>query len=1036
MPVSRENNFTWEKLIKTISDSVYYKLLFSKTPITITSLPIGFLSLLLSARVFKNDFPLLIITEEGVAEKLFLMMNDLLPGLSHFAPSIQKNKEAMTAFITEEEKYFAEAYNYLVEDGRGILVVSGSALNQPVRSPGDRSVTEYHIRTNEKINIANLLNSLSLWGYEKESEVTTPKTYSVRGGIIDIYPLYSKHPIRVETFGNLIESIRLFNPVSQLSIENINNIRLLAPSGFSPNHKISLKDLICNHFEDVYYVSKAGGLLRISNTKEFSIEKVKFKGAELDKKIISIKTKKVYVFSSEKSIGEKIKNKLGRFSVIEKPLPIGFSCDDLGFIVYGYSNLRVQRPSSIKEHSLPYINQERLSLSNIEWGDPVVHENYGIGLYRGLSEKIETIGHRDSIVIEYANGGIVRVPIDRFDKVHKYIYAHKGSFKLSTLGTKRWERQKEIVLKSAESIVEDLMALYTSKQTPRTFAYSHDNEFVEMLAANFPFEETPDQEKAIQDVLQDLNKPFPMDRVIFGDVGFGKTEVALRGAMKAIAGGKQVFFLAPTTLLADQHFITSKNRLGDLGVNIALLSRFQTIKEQTKIIRQIEAGNIDLIIGTHRLFSNDVVVNNLGLLIIDEEHRFGVKHKERLRTLKQDVDVLTLTATPIPRTLQQSLFGIRDVSRINTPPLERLPIKTIVQYFNWDSIKEQMDRELRRGGQVYFLHNDINSIPFVVDKIRTFFPKHAIVGAHGSIPSRKLEKIILSFFNGEIDILVCTTIIESGLDITLANTIIINNAHHFGMAQLYQIRGRVGRGNIQAYCWLLIPNKTLKKEAYDRLKAIEHFSSLGSGYQIALKDLEIRGAGNLFGYEQSGNIGKVGYNLYCKILTKALDGKLKGHGLKNVMRPVISFKGGAYLPEKYIPLVQDRIYYYQRLASAINADEVAAVKKEIVDRFGKAGKEAENVLSAAYIRELFTDMGVKKILLDTNVVELEFSSDSIIRGLDFSKLYKVLQSQNMDYSFKQHKNDNIALSIKTGTLIESVSIANKINRLLKERLSV
>ena len=1036
MPVSRENSFTWEKLIETISASIYYKRLFSKTPITITSLPIGFLSLLLSSRVSKNNLPLLVITEIDVAEKLFLMMNDLLPGLAHFAPSIQKNRETSIAFITEDEKRFADAYNYLVEGCRGVLVVSGSALNQKVRSPNDRSVTEYHFKTYDKINITNLLSSLSLWGYGKESEVITPKTYSVRGGIIDIYPLYAKYPIRVETFGNLVESIRLFNPVSQLSIETINRVRLFAPSGFSPNNKISLKDLIDDHFEDVYYVSLNGELLYISNTKVPGAEEVEFKGDKLNKKTVFTKTKKVYIFSSEKSIGKKIKDQLGRFSVIEKPLPFGFSCDDLGFVVYGYSDLRVQRPSSINEHSLPYINQERLSLSNIEWGDPVVHENYGIGLYRGLSEKKEPGNHQDSIVIEYANGGIVRVPIDRFDKVHKYISAQKESFKLSTLGTKHWEIQKAAVLKSAESIVEDLVALYSSKQTARTFSYSHDDEFVEMLAANFPFEETPDQEKAIHDVLQDLNKPFPMDRVIFGDVGFGKTEVALRGAMKVIAGGKQVFFLAPTTLLADQHFITSKNRLGDLGVKIALLSRFQTKKEQTKIIEQIESGNIDLIVGTHRLFSNDVVVNNLGLLIIDEEHRFGVKHKERLRTLKRDVDVLTLTATPIPRTLQQSLFGIRDVSRINTPPLERLSIKTTVQYFNWDSIKEQMDRELRRGGQIYFLHNDINSIPFVVDKIRTFFPNHATVGAHGSIPSKNLEKIILSFFNGEIDILVCTTIIESGLDITRANTIIINNAHRFGMAQLYQIRGRVGRGNIQAYCWLLIPNKTLKKEAYNRLKAIEHFSSLGSGYQIALKDLEIRGAGNLFGYEQSGNIGKVGYDLYCKILKKALDDKLKTPGSKDVMRPVVSFKEGAYLSEKYMPLIQDRIYYYQRLASAISTDEVAAVKKEIIDRFGKAVKEAKNVFSVAYIRELFTDMGVKKILLDTNVLELDFSSDSVNRGLDFSKLYNVLQSQNRKYFFKQRKNNSVALAIKTGAISESVSMAKEINRLLREKLSV
>lgn len=1035
MTVSRENSLPWERLLESISASVYYNRLFSQMPISITSLPIGFLSLLLSARVMNENSPLVVLIENDEAERLSLILEDLLPGFAHYSPATQKKTETSIAFITEDEKRFADAYNFLIEVRRGIVVVSGAALNQQVRPPNAGNSLKYHIKTNEKININNLLNSMTQWGYEKESEVKTSKTYSVRGGIVDIYPLYSIHPVRIEMFGSLVESIRLFNPVSQLSIETITSFDLFAPSGFSLNDKISLEYLISDLFEKVYYLSSSENSFCISNTKESGIEEIEFKGSELNKKAVFIKPKNLYIFSSEKSIGKTIKDRLGDFLVIEKPLPVGFSCDDLGFTVYGYSDLKIQRPTLNKDFYLPDLNQERFSLTNIEWGDPVVHENYGIGLYRGLSEKNENRHLYDSIIIEYANGGVVRVPVDRFDKVHKYISAQKGIFKLSNLGTKNWERQKARVLHSAESIVEDLIVLYSSKQTARTFSYSRDDEFVEMLAANFPFEETPDQQKAIHDVLQDLNKPFPMDRVIFGDVGFGKTEVALRGAMKAIAGGKQVFFLAPTTLLADQHFITSNNRLVDLGVKIALLSRFQTKKEQTKIINQIEAGDVDLVVGTHRLLSNDVVVNNLGLLIIDEEHRFGVKHKERLRTIKQDVDVLTLTATPIPRTLQQSLFGVRDVSRINTPPLERLSIKTTVQYFNWDSIKEQIGRELRRGGQIYFLHNDIVSIPFIVDKIRGFFPNNTIIGAHGSVPNKSLENIILSFFSGEIDILVCTTIIESGLDVTKANTIIINNAHRFGIAQLYQIRGRVGRGNVQAYCWLLIPNKTLKKEAYERLKAIEYFSSLGSGYQIALKDLEIRGAGNLFGYEQSGNIGKVGYDLYCKILKKALDDKLKGPGLKNAMRPVVSFKGSAYLPDKYMPLVQDRIYYYQRLASAISTDEVADVKKEIVDRFGKTNKEIENVLIVANLRELFSGMGVKKILLDTNVVKIDFSKESVSLILDFSTLYNVLQSQNREHSFKQHKNDSIVLTIKTRDLSESVSMAKEINRLLKEAFS-
>lgn len=1035
MTVSRENSFAWDNLIETVSTSIYFNSLFSKKPISIKSLPIGFLTLLLSAFVKAKTHPLIIIADDIESENLYLALSDLLPGLAHFAPKKQGGPDTSSVFISEDEKQFADAYNYLVSKDRGVLVVSASVRARLVRSPLEKNSSEHCFETGAKSNLSALLRSLSLWGYEKTIETLIPKTYSVRGGIIDIYPLYSKYPVRIETFGNLIESIRLFNPVSQLSIKTISDFSIVAPSGFSSNNKVSFHSLI-EDVKSVYYVKRhKKKFFRVSNTISSTFKEIPFDGSHIDKNISIKNNNKTYVFTSEKSIRKKIKTELGKISIIEKPLPRGFWSNDLAVTVYGYSDLNIQRPSSESFVSVAPDASERFTLNNIEWGDPVVHENYGIGLYRGLAKKTGVGNQRDFIAIEYAGGGIVNVPTDRFDVVHKYISTHKETIKLSVLGSKRWVNQKSLIRKSTESIVDDLVAIYSSKNTKRSFSYSSDNELIELLGGSFPFEETPDQKSAIQDVLEDLSKPSPMDRVVFGDVGFGKTEVALRGAVKAIAGGKQVFFLAPTTLLADQHYITCKNRLGDLGIKVALLSRFQTKKEQLEIIYQIEARKLDIVVGTHRLLSDDIVTNSLGLLIIDEEHRFGVKHKERIRTLKLDVDVLTLTATPIPRTLQQSLFGVRSVSRIDTPPMERLSIKTTVQFFNWEKVKEQIERELRRGGQVYFLHNDINSIPFLVEKIHSLFPNHSTVGAHGSMPSKHLEKIILSFFNGEIDILVCTTIIESGLDVTRANTIIINNAHRFGIAQLYQIRGRVGRGNIQAYCWLLIPNKTLKKEAYERLRAIEHFSSLGSGYQIALKDLEIRGAGNLFGYEQSGNIGKVGYHLYCKILKKALDKKLEAPGSKAVTRPTVSIQGNAFFPEEYIPLVQDRIYYYQRLASAINTEEIIAVKNEVLDRYGKGGEEAKNVISAAYIRELFVNLGVEKILLSSRLLKFRFSDQPKDEGINFTKLYDMLQKRPWNYSFKQRDNKGFSLVVNTRSIIESISFAKEINKLLKANYS-
>ncbi len=1030
MGVSRENISPWSKLIDIVANTDSYKRLFVDRRGSAGHLPFGFLSLLLSTRVLKESSSLIIILDESLSERVYLSVFDLIPNLVFFAPSTQNTSVVENFFITENEKRFSGAYNYLVDPTRpGVVFISEPALEEMVRDPEDNVSIKYSFKTKKKLAFENLVRSLSLWGYEKESEVKTPKTFSIRGGILDIYPLYSKYPVRIELFGNIIDSIRFFNPASQLSIKSLHTYEIYAPSGFSKRNKIPLGELINKSFNEIVTLLELDGEFFLAHSEDLQTGSFSFKG-EVPNKNINLRNKKIFVFSSGKSIGKNLKERLGNYFIIEKPLLSGFSLDETGVIVFGYSDLNIQRPVSVaneNDHAMPY---ESFSLSNISWGELVVHENYGIGRYRGLSDRINNEEHQDSIVIEYADGGIVRVPIDRFDKIHKYISSNKDSVKLSSLGSKKWERQKRLVHQATREILDDLVALYSQKQQPRSFSYTRDDELVDFMSASFPFQETLDQRAAIHDILNDLNGSSPMDRVVFGDVGFGKTEVALRGAMKVISGGKQVFFLAPTTLLADQHYITSRERMGELGVSIALLSRFQTKKEQVKILTQIESKKVDLIVGTHRLLSEDVPINNLGMLIIDEEHRFGVRYKERLRILKKDIDVLTLTATPIPRTLQQSLFGVRDVSQINTPPLERLPIKTIVQFFDWASIKKIIKRELSRGGQVYFLHNDIQSIPFMVEKIRLMFPKNKTMGAHGSIPSKTLEKIILSFFNGDIDILVCTTIIESGLDVTRANTIIINNSHRLGLAQLYQIRGRVGRGNLQAYCWLLIPKKTLKKDAYERLRAIEHFCSLGSGYQIALKDLEIRGAGNLFGYEQSGNIGKVGYELYCKILLKSLDEKLKKVETKKEIRPRIIFKGPAFLPEDFIPLVQDRIYYYQRLASAKGVESVRVIENEIVDRFGQLIPEVKNVIFISVLRELFINKGVEKILLDSKKLLLIFNGENFNDQFNLLNLHKLFQNQGWEYFFKPLKQNKLSVSLKTTSLNESLEVIQKINSLL------
>ena len=483
-----------------------------------------------------------------------------------------------------------------------------------------------------------------------------------------------------------------------------------------------------------------------------------------------------------------------------------------------------------------------------------------------------------------------------------------------------------------------------------------------------------------------------MDRLLYGDVGFGKTEVALRAAMIAINSGKVVFFLSPTTVLSDQHFITSKNRLEHLGVNIELLSRFKSKKEQSKILNDLSNNKIDLVIGTHRLLSDDVPVENLGLLIVDEEHKFGVKHKNKIQHLKKHTDILTLTATPIPRTLQQSLVGIRDTSRITTPPLNKLPIKTYIKRFDWGWIKDSIEKETSRGGQVYFLHNDIKNLNKIKESLSDFFPNLNIQIGNGQMHSKDLEKIILEFFEGKIDVLVCTTIIESGLDVTNANLIIIDNAHRFGLSQLYQIRGRVGRSSREGSCYLTIPKRIqLKEDAFKRLKALEYYSFLGSGYDIAMKDLEIRGSGNLFGYEQSGQISKVGLKMYNKILREAVD-KSKGLVKTENKKTNIIFSGDAFIDTKYINSTQERINYYQKLGSCSSIKNVKTIKKEIIDRFGPMGQTTKNIINITKYKIMLTEIGSSKCVINKDSVLIKFDDNrSGFNGLEFvEKINKTL----------------------------------------------
>ncbi|SVB65254.1 uncharacterized protein METZ01_LOCUS218108, partial [marine metagenome] len=508
------------------------------------------------------------------------------------------------------------------------------------------------------------------------------------------------------------------------------------------------------------------------------------------------------------------------------------------------------------------INQKRSEeyFYSYKWGDYITHVDYGVGIFRGIVKK----HNKDYLKLEYANNSTVHLLAQRIDMIAPLVGTKKQ--KINNLGGRAWSARMDKAKNNIRNIIADMVDVNKNRLLRREIAYKKEDYFEKLLGESFPYTETGDQAEAIKDIYKDMVSPGLMDRLIIGDVGFGKTEVALRAAAKAAFSGVLTMVVAPTTILANQHYILFKNRLDNFGVIVEMLSRFVTQKKQNIIINNIVNKQVDILVGTHKLLSDTIPKNRLGLLIIDDEHRFGVVHKNKLLKLKQSVDVLTLTATPIPRTLQQAILGLKSVSLINTPPVKRVPIKTQVVYQNWGFIKKIMDVELNRGGQVYFLHNRINSMRFYEKKIVELLPGSNIASAHGEMNSRDLEKTILSFFEGNIKVLITTTIIEAGLDVPNANTIIITAAHMYGLSQLYQIRGRVGRGERQGFCYLVIPKEEgLTGDATERLKTIQENADLGSGYRISIKDLELRGAGNVFGYEQSGHISNVGYHLYCKM---------------------------------------------------------------------------------------------------------------------------------------------------------------------------
>lgn len=642
----------------------------------------------------------------------------------------------------------------------------------------------------------------------------------------------------------------------------------------------------------------------------------------------------------------------GEIMVASGRLGNGFEYPTLKFVVLSEKDIFKERKAKKPKKKSQYSGQKINSLSEISVGDYVVHEKYGLGIYRGM-EKIESDGiTKDYINIEYKDASNLFVPASQLELIQKYSNLSARKPKLNKLGGTEWEKAKSRVRSQVQIAAQDLVKLYAERQAKEGYAYGKDTVWQKEFEELFPYEETEDQLSAIEDTKRDMESHRIMDRLICGDVGYGKTEVAIRAAFKAVMDSKQVVYLVPTTILAQQHYNSFKERMEHYPVEIAMLSRFCTPKEQKRIFDGLKNGTIDIVIGTHKVLSKNIKYKNLGLLIIDEEQRFGVKQKEKIKQLKKDVDVLALSATPIPRTLHMSLAGIRDMSVLEVPPVDRRAIQTYVMEYNEELVREAIERELGRGGQVYYVYNRVNNIDEVAAGLQRLLPNATVEYAHGQMGERQLETIMSGFINKEIDVLVSTTIIETGLDIPNVNTMIIQDAQLFGLSQLYQLRGRVGRSNRTAYAFLMYRrNSILKEEAEKRLKAIREFTDLGSGFKIAMRDLEIRGAGNLLGAEQSGHMESVGYDLYCKMLNEAVL-TMKGEQQEvDTFTTSIDLSIDAYIPETYIKSESEKLSWYKRIATIETQEESEDMIEEMTDRYGDTPAPLIRLMDVALLRE-------------------------------------------------------------------------------------
>lgn len=1093
----------------------------------ITGANAGAFSLLLKRIVSEQNAPLILIEEnESKAQNLYGELNSILEDdAAHYFP-VDATIATQTAVSSPDElSSRIQSLNFLLSGKPGIVVTTPQGLQYKLSSPADFAKARREFAPEKEYELTELNNWLVGAGYKKEALVARPGEFAIRGDILDIYPLDRENPVRIEFFGDEIDTIKEFDLASQRSQKEIEQVTVAAAQDrvfakdaiFNAAEKIkndmvdapapakAVKDhfaVVLDNLEDGglpdnyaflvdYLIEKPSSLLEyLPKNGEIllddlplikqAVEDVDKQNAafisdelktgamlshqelrsDFDDVLSKDKHHRIYFSLFQRSMGRLrlgqmlnwqtrepeqffsqmplIKSELesyqksgqtvvlqadndkrarqidqtmvdfglnlpivgedelveGRAQIMVGGYASGFSLPTVKLVYLTERELFNKRPQRKKQIKTLENAQRLRNYTELKPGDYVVHVNHGIGRFEGIKTLENNGVKRDYITITYQHGDQLFVPADQLSLVQKYVGSEGKTPHINKLGGSEWAKTKRKVQSKVEDIADDLIELYAKRESEKGFAFSPDDDLQRQFDDAFPYPETPDQLRSIKEIKEDMEKPKPMDRLLVGDVGFGKTEVALRAAFKAIQDNKQVAFLVPTTILAQQHYETIQDRFKDFPVNTAMLSRFQTPAESKEIIEGLEDGKIDLVVGTHRLLSKDVHFKDLGLLIVDEEQRFGVKHKEKLKQLKANIDVLTLTATPIPRTLHMSMIGVRDLSVMETPPQNRYPIQTYVMEQIPSVIKDACLREMKRGGQVFYLHNRISDIDETVEKLQQLIPNARIASAHGRMNQNQLEDILYRFLNREFDILVTTTIIETGIDMPNVNTMIIEDADHYGLSQLYQLRGRIGRSARLAYAYFLYqPNKVLTEVGEKRLDAIRDFTELGSGFKIAMRDLSIRGAGNMLGAQQHGFIDSVGYDLYSQMLSDAIKER-KGKKTVKKSNAEIDLKLEAYIPDSYIGDQEEKIEFYKKIKAVADQDELDKIEDELIDRFGDYPAAVENLLAVAGLKVDADLAQVLTVLKTGDKIKVEFNN-AASRELEGPNIFKALEHVNM-----------------------------------------